>query len=1030
MAPVRVVASLAAVLWCASPLGAQATGSIRGRVVDSASTLGLPNATVVVEGTPAGTLTRADGSFDISGVPVGAQRVRAKRIGYAAQSVTVNVTAGASATATFTLVVQNMVLTEVVVTGYGSQRREAITGSVATVEGADANKGVVTNATQLVQGRVAGVQIVMNSGEPGAASQIRIRGGTSISASNDPLYVVDGVPLQNESITPGAAGIGSINPALPRNPLNSINPNDIESITVLKDASATAIYGSRGANGVILIQTKRGNNVDNASQMEYETYVGAAMAAKTLGLLNGNEYRAFVQANAAELGSSAVANLGPANTDWEKELTRTALATNHNLAFSGGSGQTHYRASLNYFDQQGVVISNGLKRYQGRLNAAHYALGQKLRLGLNLMASRVDNTFSPSENGGGFLGGLFTNMIIFNPTFPIRRADGAYFESGCAITAVTCTPSAQDVRNPVAMANQLLDVAPEQRLLGNFNATLALFENLSAQTTLGVDNTDAERRTYAPRASAVGAAYGGYARQAQRTLQNLNFQQLITYSPHFGASHELEVVGGYEFTKDDNRGFDSQMEGFITDVFGVDNLAAGTQTSSPAPTSYHNESSLASFFGRANYGFAHKYFLTGVLRRDGSSRLAKGHQWAVFPALSASWRLSEQDFMRKEPLKLSTLALRVGWGKQGNQAVQPYQTQLLLRADPGAAYPFGGTITNGLRAAQVGNPDLKWETATQTNFGVDFGFMRDKITGAVEYYQKDTKDLLLDVSVPQPAVVSTRIENIGSLRNRGIEAYADVQLYKGKKSTLSGGLVFTRERNEVTSLGDTSRKFINTGFVSGQGQSNQYSQRIMVGQPIGTFFGPQFIEVKNGQQVFACEAASAGCVGGRTTNPADGDKRVIGNANPSFTVGLRNSGTWNSFDASWLWRAEVGGDVFNNTALVYASKGDAKQGRNFLKSALDMEDAISEPSKFSSRWVESRTFTRLQNVTVGYHLPKDVTRGRATRVYLSGDNLVLFSNYTGYDPEVFVSSGLASRGIDYTVYPPARRFTFGARVQF
>ena len=1031
MASVRsALPTLAALLLCVSSLGAQATGVIRGRVIDSASTQGLPNASVVIEGVQGGTLTRDDGSFNLT-APVGTQRVRARRIGYAANTVSVVVTAGGTVTADLRLAPQSTVLTEVVVTGYGSQRREAITGSVASVDATDANKGVVTNATQLVQGRVAGVQITQNSGEPGSGVQMRVRGGTSISASNDPLYVVDGVPLQNETTTPGAAGIGSINPALPRNPLNAINPNDIESITVLKDASATAIYGSRGANGVILIQTKRGASAGNVSEMEYETYVGAAMAAKDLGLLTGDQYRKFVQANAATLGASATSGLGTANTDWEKELTRTALATNHNLAFSGGSGQTHYRASLNYFDQEGVVLGNGLKRYQGRLNAAHYALNQKLRLGLNLMASRVNNTFSPSENGGGFLGGLFTNMVIFNPTFPVKRTDGTFFESGCDLTAPSCSPSAQDVRNPVAMAKQIQDVSPETRILGNFNATLSFTDALSTQTTLGLDNSDAERQSFAPRASAVGAAYGGYARQAQRTLQNLNFQQLVTYSPRFGANHELEVVGGYEYTTTDNKGFDAQQQGFITDVFGVDNLGAGTQANSPVPTSYHNESQLVSFFSRANYGFAHKYFLTGVLRRDGSSRLAPGHQWAVFPAISASWRLSEQDFMRNAPLGLSTLALRAGWGKQGNQAVQPYQTQLLLRADPGASYPFGGTIGSGLRASQVGNPDLKWETATQTNIGVDYGLMSDKITGSVEFYQKNTKDLLLTVSVPQPAVVSTRIENIGSLRNRGFEASGDAQLVKSANKTFSLGLVLTVERNEVTSLGDTSRKFINTGFVSGQGQSNQYSQRIVVGQPIGTFFGPQFLNVTGGQQVFACKSTSAGCKNGQTTDPTDEDKVVIGNANPSFTLGVRDNGTWNRFDASWLWRGEFGGDVFNNTALVYASKSNAKQGRNFLSSALDQADAIGEPSKFSSRWVENRTFVRLQNVTVGYAVPTNVTAGRATRVYVSGDNLALFTKYTGYDPEVFSSNGgIAVRGIDYLVYPPARRFTLGARVQF
>jgi iron complex outermembrane receptor protein len=1031
MALVRsVFPAFAAMMICASSLAAQATGIIRGRVVDSASNQPLGSVSVIVEGTQIGAQTRTDGTFDIGRAPSGAQRVRARRIGYAAHVISVNVPAGGTVTADFMLTAQSTVLTEVVVTGYGSQRREAITGAVAKIDGADANKGVVTNATQLVQGRVGGVEIIQNNGEPGSGSQIRIRGGTSISASNDPLYVVDGVPLQNEAITPGAAGVGGINPALPRNPLNSINPSDIESITVLKDASATAIYGSRGANGVILIQTKRGSNIGNVSEMEYDTYIASSMVTKSLGLLNGDEYRTFVKANVAALGQNAVDALGPANTDWEKELMRTALVTNHNLAFSGGSGQTHYRASLNYFDQEGVVIANGLKRYQGRLNAAHYALNQKLRLGLNLMASRVNNTFSPNENTGGFLGGLFTNMAIYNPTYPVTRQDGSFFETGCPVTATTCLPSAQDVKNPVAMARQLTDLAPETRLLGNFNATVTLLEDLTAQTTLGIDNTDSERRSFAPRASALGAAFGGYARQAQRSLQNLNFQQLFTYTPRMG-SNELEVVGGYEYTETDNRGFEAAMQGFITDVFGVDNLAAGTQSSSPAPFSYRNESQLVSFFTRANLGFAHKYYLTGVLRRDGSSRLASGHQWAVFPAISASWRLSESDFMRSEPMGLSTLAIRAGWGKQGNQAVQPYQTQLLLRADPGAAYPFGGAITNGLRAAQVGNPDLKWETATQTNVGIDFGLDKDLITGSVEFYQKTTKDLLLEVSVPQPAVVSTRVENIGSLRNRGVEANVDWQILKSQKRTLAAGLVFTKESNEVTSLGDTSRKFINTGFVSGQGQSNQYSQRIMVGEPIGTFFGPRFLRVnEKGQQVFSCQAKSAGCTSGETVNPTDEDKEVIGNANPTFTTGIRTNGTWNNFDFSWLWRGEFGGHVFNNTALVYQTKGDALQGRNFLRAALDDKDDIKEAAKFSSRWVESRTFLRLQNLTVGYQVPKSYTAGRATRVYVAGDNLFLMTDYSGYDPEVFVASGLASRGIDYLVYPPARRFTLGARVQF
>ncbi|HEX2716561.1 MAG TPA: TonB-dependent receptor [Gemmatimonadaceae bacterium] len=1012
---------LAALLWAAQAGAQDATGTIRGRVLDGPSQQPLVSVNVVVEGTTLGASTRDDGSFVMSGVPAGAQRLRVTRIGYAPQTRDVTVTAGAASEITFTLERQATVLEEVVSVGYGTQRREAITGSVVTVDAEKANVGVVTNANQMLQGRVAGVSITQNNGEPGGGGQVRIRGGTSINASNEPLYVIDGVPISNEEGPPGAVGIGSINPALGRSPLNTLNPGDIESITVLKDASATAIYGSRGANGVVLITTKRSGRV--AGQIEYDGYYGVSTAPRRLDFATGAQYRSFVQDQVSRgfLPATALSNLGPANTNWEDEILRRGMVTNHNMAFSGGSATTTYRASLNYFDQKGVVLSNGLTRYQGRLNAQHSALAGRMQLGLNLTASRVNNDYAPTENTGGFLGGLFTNMAIFNPTYPVKTAQGTYFEKGSG---------AQDERNPVALARQFNDVAPEDRVLANLTGALTLFPSLVASTTVGVDNTDAVRRTYAPRTSPVGAAYGGFASQSQRNLQNLNVQQLLTYSPRFGAS-EMEVVGGYEYSLNERRGFTAQAQDFITDAFNVNNLIAGRQSVSPPPQSYRVQSRLASFFGRANYGFADRYFLTGVLRYDGSSRLAPGHQWEVFPALSGSWRISEEPFMKDRLGPLSRLALRAGWGKQGNQSVDPYQTKLLLRIDQSAIYPFGGQLVYGLRAAQVGNADLRWETATQTNVGIDYGLRDERVTGSLEFYQKNTKDLLLEVSVPQPAVVSTRIENVGTLRNRGVEASLDAQLWNSGARSLSGGLVFSAERQEVTSLGP-NRKFILTGWVSGQGQSGQYSQRIMLGEPLGTFFGPRFVRVNNlGQQVFACKASSAGCTNGQSLNPTEEDKVVLGHANPDFTLGLTNNLSWGAFDASWLWHGEFGRSVFNNTALVYQTKSAAKQGRNFIAEALSMPDSISEPAKFSSRWVENGRFIRLQNVTVGYTFATPPRLGfTSTRVYLSGDNLVLLTPYNGYDPEVFVASGLASRGIDYLTYPRARTVTFGARLQF
>jgi len=366
--------------------------------------------------------------------------------------------------------------------------------------------------------------------------------------------------------------------------------------------------------------------------------------------------------------------------------------------------------------------------------------------------------------------------------------------------------------------------------------------------------------------------------------------------------------------------------------------------------------------------------------------------------------------------------------------VNAYATQLLLRTDNGAKYPFGGSaVTTGLVASQVANPDLKWETTEQVNAGLDWGIKNDRFTGVIDFYQKKTKDLLLTVPVPQPAPVSTRIQNVGSVQNRGVEATLDARLFDAANKSLTSGLVFSMERNKVLNLGDAP--YIETGAVFGQGQSGRNSQRLIPGQPLGTFWGAKFLRVNDQfQQVFACKSGSTGCTNGETIAPTGDDEMIIGNANPSFTLGLRSNGGWGHFDASWLWRGEFGRDVFNNTALVYGTKGNAKSSRNFLASALTDPTGINEPAIYSSRWIENGRFIRLQNATVGYTfaLP-GLGGGRTTRVYLSGDNLLLFTPYTGYDPEVFTDAsenGVATRGIDYLTYPRARTYTVGAHVAF
>jgi iron complex outermembrane receptor protein len=1024
--------AIAGGLLTAGSLGAQGSmGAITGRVVDSASNQPIAAVTIRIEGTARGTVTRDDGTYMLGNVPTGGARVRAARIGYAPQVADVTVTSGAPVTANFTLAPAGIILEQVVTTGYGTQRREAITGSVATVSGDDANVGVVTNANDMLQGRVAGVELTTNSGEPGAAAQIRIRGGTSISASNEPLYVIDGVPINNAPTEATGVGIGG-DPALPRSPLNLLNPSDIESITILKDASATAIYGSRAANGVILIQTKKGPT-GGGSTIEYDGYVAMSQPSTYLELTSASEYRAFVNAERDRIAAvplpqrdtarlkiwnGVIAALGDADTDWEREVTRSAVTHNHNLSFSGGREDTRYRASLNYMDQEGIVLQSGFQRVQGRLNATHHAFENRLRMGVNLTASHLSNDYLPFEDEAGFEGAVFTNVAIFNPTLPVRDTDdlgrSVYYE----------IPGQISVRNPVALAEQIVDEARTTRALGNVVAELDLLPGLTGQVNAGADRSESVRQTYLPDENPVGSQFQGLARQVDRNLMTKTLQTLLTYRNTLFDVHAVDIVGGYEFNEYTTEEFGAEGRGYITDLFSFHNLGGG-QTLVP-PFSWREDSRLVSFFGRANYSFDETYYVTGVLRRDGASQFGAGNKWALFPAVSASWRVSKGDFL---PAYISELRLRAGWGKQGNAAVKPYQSLLLL--GPGARAAFGNTPITAITQTQNVNPNLKWEETEQINFAVDYGLLNNRFTGSLEWYRKNTDDLLLEVDVPQPANVRTRLENIGSLKNTGVEFSLDALAMARQNFTWQAGLVFAAEQNEVISLG--SRTYITSGRVSGQGQSNQVSQRIMPGHPLGTFFGPVFLGVDaQGRQLFKCSSGGS-CTNGQTTSPAADDYEVLGDANPDFTLGLRSQMNWRKFDASFLLRGEFGQEVFNNGALVYSTKGNALQGKNFLRDALNDPIGVYEPAIFSSRWIEDGSFVRLQNVTLGYTLDIPAFFGgvaRPVRVYVSGDNLFLITDYTGYDPEVHTDAGLAARGIEYVTYPRARTFTAGFRVQF
>ena len=1021
-------------LIMANPLQAQgARGAISGRVVDSTSQLPMQSVTVTIEGTQRGAVTRIDGGFNLNDLPAGTARLRVTRIGYSPQSRDVAVVPGQTVNVRFSLQSVAANLGAVVVTGYGSQRKEAVTGSVVTINADDANVGVIVNATQLLTARAPGVSVIVNGGEPGAGAQIKIRGGTSLSGGNDPLYVVDGVPLQNDESQARGIGVGG-SAGIGRNPLNAINPADIASLTVLKDAAATAIYGSRGANGVVLIETKKGRA--GTATMEYETSVAANVAANSLNFLDGNEYRAFIQreVTAGRLPASRLASQGTANTNWENALRRTGITQTHNLAFAGGNQTTTFRASLNFQDQQGVVIANGMSRLGARINGSHEALNGKLRIGVNLASARVADDYLQAQNTGGFEGDVFSNQAVFNPTRPVTVTNNgitSFFEEGTG---------RQGVRNPVALARQVQDEGSTIRTIANVTSSLQLLPSVSVQLNVGSDRSNGQRNIYLPRNNPVGFEFGGRAVQTQKALSNENLQALVTWSPTVGNGIGFDIVGGYDFQDFDNTDFAAEAQGFTTDAFGFTNLGGGSNPR--PPSSFRAENRVVSFFSRANMSYKDRYFVTGVLRRDGSSRFGDNNKWAVFPAISGAWLISDESFAKGLPF--SQLKLRVGYGLQGNQAVPAYGSLATLAADQGARYVFGTTTVTGITPNVNPNPDLKWERTAQSNIAFDYGFKDGKYSGTFELYDKRTTDLLLTVPIAQTgsSFVGDQLQNIGSLQNRGFEASFDANIYDrpNRGFTLTTGLVLSVERNKVLNLGPS--QFINTGGVSGQGQSGVNAQRIIPGQPIGTFYGAEFVGFSStGAQEYnkytvvrdpISGRETSRSITGRTSSPGGDDFMIIGNAQPSFSLGLRSNSTWRGFDASWLWRAEQGRDVFNNTALVSAAKSNVTQDRNFLRSALDDPTSVIEPAQYSSRWIENGSFLRLQNVTVGYSFKVPGTSGKTARVFLSGDNLLLFTPYSGYDPEVFIDAGfgLPAPGMDWLTYPRARTFMTGMRIQF
>lgn len=995
---------------------------VSGTVTDAADDQPIPGVNIAVQGTTTGTTTDIDGEYSLT-VPGPDATLVFSFVGYQTERVTV----GDQTTINVQLQEDVAALDEVVVVGYGTQRRRDIAGSVSSVDVEEANIGQVESPQDLIQGRIAGVNLIQNSGEPGAGVSMRIRGTSSISAGNEPLYVIDGVPISTTNITPGGVSAGGVDASSTGNPLSLLNPQDIESIQILKDAAATAIYGSQGANGVVLITTKGGQSGN--VQVDYSGQVAVGTFANQLNLLSPGEYRNAVR---DLLGEGAVNPDLNANTNWQDATTESTIAQTHNLSFAGGNEATTYRASLGYFTQPGLLLNSGIERVNGRINASHSAINDRVQFDLNLTASYLERNHAFFSQGSGFEGGAIKSMIAYDPRRPVRNEDGSYVEAF------------QDIRNPVGLLEEITDVTDQTRIIGNFSTSVDIIENLTAQGTFGVDIGDAIRRSYIPTTSPIGGGVG-IAQQSEVALSNVVAQSTLQYNnSSLFENQTFDILAGYEYKRETYQTVGVSSQNYVTDLLLFNSIGAGTNIQTPS--SDKQAVTQLSFFGRLNYNFNDRYLLTTTLRRDGSSVFGENQKFAWFPSVALGWRISNEPFMQSVNW-VDDLKLRVSYGISGTQAVPPYQTLATLALDSGfrSIFGTGEQVTTGVAPSRGANPDLKWEESTEINIGLDF--LIGRFDGAVDVYRRETSDLLFDVRVPPPAFSTFVLQNVGSMLNRGVEFSLSALAFDRENWSLSVGGNVSSNYNEIQSLG--GRGSVDHTAVSGAGQTGVFAQRLEPGHPVGAFYGPRFVGIglvgDDGETFIPATEDSPGVEvyegpdGTFVTETGAAVDQHIGNPVPDFSYGFNTSFQYGNFDASVFLRGEYGREVFNNTALEYQTKS-LLGSANLLEDALTDGTSLSHVPAYSSRWIQDASFLRLDKLTVGYNVPTGLDVVRRARVYFTGQNLFVITPYDGFDPELntnvtgqdlgFRTLARPTRGVDYTSYPRSRTYTVGVQLGF
>lgn len=1019
------------------------SSNVSGKVTDETGEA-LPGVNVVQKGTTIGTVTDIDGNFSIT-VDQNATLVFSF-VGFLTEEVSL----GGRSAIDVQLTPDVQQLSEVVVIGYGTTTVKDATGAVAAVSAEDFNGGMIASPEQLIQGKTAGVQITSASGSPGDGVQLRIRGTTSIRSDNNPLFVVDGVPLSGGT-QPSSADVG-FGTTTDTNPLNFINPSDIESISILKDASATAIYGSRGANGVVIITTKSGKGKGG---FEFSSSVSVASPANEYDLLNASE---FLDAVEQFGGDRADQDFG-SNTDWQDYVTRTSVSHKQNLAYARGFETAAIRASVGYEDQQGVMENSYMKRFTSRVNAAKSLMNDALNLDLSVTYSHVNREDPPISGNAGFQGDILGAAYSANPTWS---------------TDPDLDPGGQ--RSPANMLEYYQSKGTTDRILTNLSADYKLTQNLTAKATYGLDWSKGERVTLIS-GNAINAGNGVQDFGQGQLNENKSFNNLLELTLNYNkdmGNVNVELVGGYSVQSFRNqwfwagaKGFTdyssfSNMESELRDSYeaadavasgifedynnwGVsDDLRGSTQTAGgfvsginfdegtsqqsffarPAGVTlggiaanfYDQTDFIQSYFGRGNFTISDKYIITATLRVDGSSKFGDDNKYGVFPSGAVAWKLHEEDFM---PDFFSRFKIRGGYGVVGNQDGLGYGEFIRREryADAGVGDSREITVP-GLTTQGSVNPELKWESTTQISVGADFGFLNEKVSGSFDWYLKETTDLLLRRNAAQPAVANQIFDNLDAIvENKGWELSLTYDAVNKDDVGFSVSGNIAQNKNMVKDFDGE----LDAGQIYGQGLSGAYAQRLAGGYPLFTYHLREFEGFDDSGQPIG-------------DNQTYLDKGAL----PEWNLGFSLNARYKNFDLAMYFAGQFGHYIYNNTQNGFFTAGSINNSRNVTKDVLTSGEAGSAEAAVSTRFLESGDFIRMQNLTIGYNVPLEGTGAiKKLRFYFNAQNLFLITDYSGLDPEVSSNpadfallNGLPTAGIDYTAYPRPRTFTLGLNASF